>query len=47
MFEVILAVAGALVGGGGVFAFQKVKSANAKNDSTKILTARHSESFII
>ena len=38
MFEVILAVAGALVGGGGVFAFQKVKSANAKNDSTKILT---------
>ena len=38
MFEVILAVAGALVGGGGVFDFQKVKSANAKNDSTKILT---------
>lgn len=37
MIEAILAIAGLLIGGGGVFAFSKVKSVNAKNDSVKII----------
>lgn len=35
--EIILLFAGLLAGGGGVFAYEKVKSANARNNSDKII----------
>lgn len=35
--EIILLIAGLLTGGGSVFAYEKVKSANARNNSDKII----------
>lgn len=44
MFEAILALAGVLVGGSGMFAFTKVRSANAENDSIKIIAEANEKS---
>lgn len=35
--ELLFLIAGAVFGGGGIFAFEKVKSANARNNSDKII----------
>lgn len=42
--EIILLFAGLLAGGGGVFAYEKVKSANARNNSDKILAQAQKKS---
>ena len=44
MLEIILAVAGVLLGGGGVFVYQKTKETNANNTSTKIIADAKKES---
>ena len=35
--EIIIATLSVLFGGGGVFAYQKIKTANAKNNSDKMI----------
>ena len=42
--EIILLFAGLLAGGGGVFAYEKTKSANARNNSDKILAQAQKKS---
>ncbi len=44
MLEIILAIAGALLGGGGVFVYQKTKETNAGNTSTKLIADAKKES---
>ena len=42
--EIIIAALGVIFGGGGVFAYQKVKTANAKNNSDKIIAEARKKS---
>lgn len=42
--EIIVAIIGLIVGGCGVFAYQKVRSANAKNNSEKIIASAQKKS---
>ena len=43
--EIIIATLSVLFGGGGVFAYQKIKTANAKNNSDKIIDEARKKSL--